>query len=65
MVAAPDGIERLTGTYPVVMAYVMDRFVPMADVVVEGSERPARVFVNRDLTAASTDRDTGWPCLVR
>lgn len=64
MVAAPDGIERLTGTYPGVMAYVKDRFVPMADVAVEGSERPARVFVNRDLMAAATDRDTGWPCFV-
>ncbi|MBI4485382.1 MAG: hypothetical protein HY655_05170 [Acidobacteria bacterium] len=62
MVAAPDGMEQLAQSYPIVLEYVKDRFVPMADFAVGGSDRPARVYVSREVAPAPTDRDTGWPC---
>ena len=62
VVAAPDGFERLADAYPAVLAYVRERFVPMADVPVDGFDRPARIYVSRDVTARPTVRGSDWRC---
>lgn len=62
MVAPPDGMQVLSGSYPIVDAYVKGRFVPMAEFPVDGFDSPARVYVNRGLAPGPTYRETGWPC---
>ena len=62
VVATPDGMERLADVYPIVLAYVRERFVPMAEVAVDGSERPALIYVDRSVAPTPTDRHSGWPC---
>jgi hypothetical protein len=48
---------------PLVAGYLQQRYVPLADFAVDASEH-VEILIGRDLSAASRDSTTGWPCLI-
>jgi hypothetical protein len=63
VVASPEGVEEFASSFPIINAFVAERYVPLADFAVDGRTTPARVYVHRNLTSARTYGDNGWPCL--
>jgi hypothetical protein len=48
------------GAYPVIAAYLRDRYVPVGESM--GVRYPLTVAVDKNLRATRSDEATGWPC---
>ena len=61
MLLPSDVAGEFDRQFPLVAAYVHERYAPLTDVVVDGDQR-IHILVSRDMPAAAQDSETGWPC---
>jgi hypothetical protein len=61
VIVPSDAEDEFHSRFPLVAGYVRAHYAPLTNVLID-DEQTIHILVSRDMPAAATDSETGWPC---